>query len=75
MNYTESLTPELFAELLGIKTKTNNLTINELFTENGLLTITANDNVIRLSPPLIITNKEVDEAIKIIQKVLRDIND
>ena len=60
--------------LLGIKTRTNNKKINELFCEKGLLTIIASDNVIRLTPPLIITNTEVDEAIEIIKKVLKDMN-
>ena len=60
--------------LLGIKTKTDNLKICELMTEEGLLTIPADDNVVRLAPPLVITNKEVDKAIKIIKKVLIDLN-
>ena len=41
--------------LLGIKTKSNNLKINQLFTKNGLLCVPAGDNIIRLAPPLIIT--------------------
>ena len=60
--------------LLGIKTRTNNKKINELFCEKGLLAIIASDNIIRLAPPLIITKKEVDEAIKIIKNVLEEIN-
>ena len=61
--------------LLGIKTKTNNQKICELLTEKGLLTIAANDNIIRLAPPLIITNDEVDQAIEIINNVIKEIND
>jgi len=61
--------------LLGIKTKTNNIKVSELFIENGLLTIPANDNVIRLAPPLIISNTEVDNAIEIINKVFESLND
>ena len=49
--------------LLGIKTRKNNLEIIKLFTQNGLLTVPADDNIIRLAPPLIILKKEVDEAI------------
>ena len=56
--------------LLGIKTKSNNIMISKLFLENGLLTVPANDNVIRLAPPLIIKKKHVDEAIQIIEKSL-----
>ena len=61
--------------LLGIKTKTNNQKICELLIENGLLTVPANDNVIRLTPPLIITNDEVDQAIEIISNVIKGIDD
>ena len=61
--------------LIGIKTKTNNLKISELFAEKGLLTIPANDNVVRLAPPLIITDQEVDKAIEIIKKTLNKSND
>ena len=46
--------------LLGIKTRKNNLEIIKLFTQNGLLTVPADDNIIRLAPPLIILKKEVD---------------
>ena len=57
--------------LLGIKTKTNNIEISKNFSSNGLLTIPASDNIIRLAPPLIISKKNVNEAIKIIRKVLK----
>ena len=60
--------------LIGIKTKTSNFKICELFAEKGLLTIPANDNVVRLAPPLIITNQEVDKAIEIIKKSLNSNN-
>ena len=61
--------------LLGIKTRKNNLEISKLFTQNGLLTVPADDNIIRLAPPLIILKKEVDEAIDIIEKTLQEIDD
>ena len=57
--------------LLGIKTKSDNIEINKIFISNGLLTITASDNVIRLAPPLIVSKKNVDEAIEIMRKVLK----
>ena len=59
--------------LLGIKTKSSNLEINKLFETHGLLTIPASDNVIRLSPPLIINKNGVDIAIQIIRKALTSI--
>ena len=59
--------------LLGIKTKSSNIVINKLFETQGLLTVPASDNVIRLSPPLIINNHDVDIAIQIIRKALTGI--
>ncbi len=56
--------------LLGIKTKSSNIKINKLFEDQGLLTIPASDNVIRISPPLTINKHEVDIAIQIIRKAL-----
>ena len=61
--------------LLGIKTRKNNLEISKLFAQNGLLTIPAGDNIIRLAPPLIVSKKEVDEAMDIIEKTLQEIDD
>ena len=40
---------------------------------NGLLTLAADDNIIRLTPPLIISKNEVNLAIEIIRKVLNRI--
>ena len=61
--------------LLGIKTRKNNFEISKLFTQNGLLTVPADDNVIRLAPPLIVLKKEIDEAMEIIEKTLQEIDD
>lgn len=61
--------------LLGLKTRKNNLEISKLFAQNGLLTVPASDNVIRLAPPLIILKKHVDDAIDIIEKTLNEIQD
>ena len=54
--------------LLGIKTKKNNIMISNLLRQNKLLSVPAGDNVIRLAPPLIISKKHVDEAIKILDE-------
>ena len=59
--------------LLGIKTKRNNLEINDLLTKNFLLCVPANDNIIRLAPPLTITEEEIDKGILILEKTLKDI--
>lgn len=39
---------------------------------NGLLTVTAGDNVVRLLPPLIITSAQVDEAVEILDRTCRE---
>lgn len=59
--------------LLGIKTKSNNIKINNLFIKNGLLCVPAADNIIRLSPPIIATQNEINEALQIIEKTLKEI--
>ena len=56
--------------LVGIKTKSNNVEISKLFQDFGLLTVPAGDNIIRLAPPLIISKKNVDEAINLIATAL-----
>ena len=61
--------------LLGIKTKSENIKISNLLIKNGLLNVPASDNVIRLAPPLIITEPEINQALQIIEKVLKEIND
>lgn len=72
-NYEEIIEVRGAGLLLGIKTKTNNLVINELFSRNGLLCIPAGDNIIRLAPPLIISFDEIDQGLQIIEKTLKDI--
>ena len=57
--------------LIGIKTKSNNLEINNILTKNGLLCVPAADNIIRLAPPLIISKNEINEGLQIIKKTLR----
>ena len=60
--------------MIGIKTKENNLSVSNLLSKRGLLTIPASDNVIRLTPPLIINKNEVDEALSIIINVFKEIS-
>ena len=38
----------------------------------GLLCLTAGDNVLRILPPLIVGNREIDEGIGILDKVARE---
>ena len=60
--------------LLGIKSKINNSIIIEKLRNNGLLIVGANENVIRILPPLNVTTKELKIALKIIEKTCKDIN-
>ena len=61
--------------LLGIKTRTDNIKISSLLIKNKLLNVPAADNVIRFAPPLIITFKEAEEAVKIIAKTFKELYD
>ena len=60
--------------LLGIKSKINNSILIEKLRNNGLLIVGANENVIRILPPLNVTKKELKIALKIIEKTCEDIN-
>ncbi len=60
--------------LLGIKTKINNSIFIEKLINNGLLVVGASENVIRILPPLNVTNKDLKIALKIIEKTCKDIN-
>jgi acetylornithine/N-succinyldiaminopimelate aminotransferase len=40
--------------------------------QNGLLTLTAGENVLRILPPLIVTEREIDEALDVMNKVARE---
>ncbi len=59
--------------LLGIKTYSNNLEFSEKLKYNKLLNIPAADNVVRLTPPLNVSYKEIDKCITIINKVLKEL--
>ena len=59
--------------LLGIKTKQNNVTISNILKKNKLLSVPAEDNVIRLAPPLIINKKHADEALNIINETFKNL--
>ena len=59
--------------LLGIKTKINNLEFSEKLKKEKLLNVPAGDNTIRLAPPLIVSYKDIDKSIAIINNVLKNI--
>ncbi len=67
--------PKVFAEargaglLLGLRCVATNNEIMDALRQEGLLTVSAGDNVLRLLPPLILTEAQVAEAIGIIDRV------
>lgn len=52
--------------LLGLQCRDNNIDVAKALLKKGLLVVPAWDNVIRLLPPLIITEQHVDEALAIL---------
>ena len=54
---------------IGFKTKPTNTDVVNALREEGVLTVPAGDNVVRLLPPLTIGETEVDEVIGAIERV------
>jgi acetylornithine/N-succinyldiaminopimelate aminotransferase len=54
--------------LLGLKCRPANTEVYKQLLANGLVTVVAGDNVVRLLPPLIIEKQQVDEAAAIMRK-------
>ncbi len=54
--------------MIGIKCKIPNADVIARLAANGLLTVGAGDNVVRLVPPLIVGEAEVDQAVSIIDQ-------
>jgi acetylornithine/N-succinyldiaminopimelate aminotransferase len=59
--------------LRGMKCVGANYDFNARLMRNGLLTVPAGDNVVRLLPPLIVTEKDVDAALDIVERTCREI--
>jgi acetylornithine/N-succinyldiaminopimelate aminotransferase len=81
-NTLESLVkahPKLFIDhrgvglLQGIKCKISNIDVNKALISNGLLTVTAGDNVIRFMPPLIVEAKHIVEATNIVNTTCKNL--
>ena len=54
--------------MLGLKCIVGNGTVVRRLMDNGLLSVPAADNVVRLLPPLIVGEEEIDEAMEIIDR-------
>jgi acetylornithine/N-succinyldiaminopimelate aminotransferase len=59
--------------MLGLKCRIPNTELSARLLANGLLTVGAGDNVVRLLPPLIIGESEVDEAVAILSRTFSEV--
>ena len=59
--------------MLGLKCRIANTDLQARLLANGLLTVGAGDNVVRLVPPLIIGEAEIDEALAILARTLAEV--
>tara|TARA_A100000164_G_scaffold164301_1_gene145756 strand:- start:211 stop:846 length:636 start_codon:yes stop_codon:yes gene_type:complete len=60
--------------LIGIQLHTDQTKFIKILMDNKLLTIRAAENVVRILPPLNVKKNEIDQAIKIINKVCKVLN-
>ena len=71
--------PGVIAELrgmglmLGLRAAKSNADLVKALQDNGLLTVPAGDNVVRLLPPLIIEESHIDEAAGILDRTCRQL--
>ena len=69
--------PEVFQEvrgaglMLGLKCHVPAGDVQAAFTAEGLLSVTAGDNVVRLVPPLVITDEDIATALSMMQRGAR----
>jgi acetylornithine/N-succinyldiaminopimelate aminotransferase len=69
--------PEVLADvrgaglILGLKSIVPNGELQAAFAAEGLLTVAAGDNVVRLVPPLVITDDDIDTAVDMISRGAR----
>ncbi len=57
--------------ILGLKAAGPNGELQSAFMAEGLLTVAAGDNVVRLVPPLVLTDADVDTAVEMIRRGTR----
>ena len=80
LNKVKEKYPKVIEEIRGVGLMTglrmfvDNVEFKKKLMENKMLTVKAEENVIRLFPPLIVSNNELDEAIKKIEIVCKAMN-
>jgi acetylornithine/N-succinyldiaminopimelate aminotransferase len=57
--------------MIGMKCRVSNMDLIEACYAEGLLTVVAGDNVVRMLPPLIISDEEIDEACERLRRACR----
>jgi len=57
--------------ILGLQGVVPNTELQNAFTAEGLLTVAAGDNVVRLVPPLVLTDADCDTAVEMIRRGMR----
>jgi acetylornithine/N-succinyldiaminopimelate aminotransferase len=66
--------PDTFEDLrgaglmVGLKCRVPNMEVQDAFTAQGLLSVVAGDNVVRLVPPLVITDADIADAVAMIRR-------
>ena len=60
--------------LIGLQLYKDQTNFIKKLMENKFLTIRAAENVVRILPPLNVNKNEIDQALKIIKKVCKEIN-
>ena len=80
LNKIKNKYPKIIGEIRGIglikglKMLVDNVEFIKKLMNHKMLTVKAEENVIRLFPPLIVENKELDEAISKIEKVCEEMS-
>ena len=57
--------------ILGLKAEVPNSELQDAMLAEGLLAVAAGDNVVRLVPPLVITDADIDDAVAMIRLAVR----
>ena len=80
MNKIKKKYPKIIGEIRGVglikglKMLVDNVEFMKKLMDHKMLTVKAEENVIRLFPPLIINNNELDEATNKIEKVCKEMS-
>ena len=80
LNEIKNKYPKIIGEIRGIglikglKVLVDSAEFIKKLMQHKLLTVKAEENVVRLFPPLTVNNKELDEALEKIEKVCREMS-